>query len=231
MELAVEKREKFGKATKGLRRKGMIPAELYGRGAENLHLSVNAKDFQKVFKEAGESTIVTLVIDSEKRPILIHDVEKNYLTGEVSHVDFYQVRMDEKITLRVPIEFIGEAPAVKEKGGFLNKTLAEVEIEAAAADLPHSLPLRLESLDDLNKSLYVRDLAVPLGVKILLKPETVIVTVMPPIAEEEKKVEEKVDVAAVKVEGEEKRAEKQAAQAQKEEKTGQKAEKAGTAEK
>ena len=125
--------------------------------------------------------------------------------------------MDEKIRTRVPLEFTGEAPAVKEKGGVLNKTLLEIEIEALPGDLPRHVEVRLETLDDVNKSIYVKDLALPKSVKVFLDAETVVVSVMPPRAEEEVvKVEAPADVSAVKVETEEKKAERAAEKSEKE---------------
>lgn len=228
MDLAVQNREKFGKAVRSLRRAGFIPAELYGHGVKNTHLSVAAKDFLKVFKEAGTNTVVNLLIGEEKhpanggtherRPALIYEIKRNYLTGEIAHVDFYQVRMDEKIKAKIPLEFTGEAPAVREKAAILNKAMAEIEVEALPADLPHRFEVDLKALDDLNKSVYVKDINVPRGVKILIDPETVVVTATPPVAEEVK-VEAPVDVSAVKVEDEEKKAERQAEKVSKEEKT------------
>jgi len=214
MNLTVIPREKFGKATNGLRKTGLIPAELYGHGIKNEHIAVNAKEFAKVFKAAGESSIVHLVIGSEKKPTLVHDVSRDYFSGEVSHVDFYQVRMDEKIKAHVHIEFLGDAPAVKEQGGFLNKTISEIEVEALPGDLPHVLTLNLETLTELNQSLHVKDIPVPKGVRIMIEPEAVVVTVTPPLKEEEK-VEAPVDVSAIKVEGEEKKAERDAEKAEK----------------
>ncbi len=209
MELAVQTRDKFGKANKALRKQGVIPAELYGHGIGNMHLSVDAKEFKKVFKEAGENTLIELVIAGEKRQALIHDVTENYLSGNVDHVDFYQVRMDEKIKAHVPIEFAHDAPAVKEFGGILNKTMSEIEVEAMPADLPHRLTADLSSLAELNQSLYVKDIPVPKGVKILIDPETAIATVTPPIKEEEVIAKPEVDVTAVKVETEEKKTERE----------------------
>src|SRR5947207_4708399 len=113
MELIVQPREKFGKANKTLRKEGVIPAELYGHGVANLHLAVNAKEFRLLFKQAGENTVIELKVGDKKHPALIHDVKRDYLSGEVEHIDFYQVRMDVKTKVHVPIEFIGEAPAVK----------------------------------------------------------------------------------------------------------------------
>jgi large subunit ribosomal protein L25 len=211
MDLSVQKREKFGKAVKSLRREGFIPAELYGHGLENLHLTVPAKDFIKVWKQAGSNTVVNVLLEKKKQPALIYEVRKNYLSGDIEHVDFYAVRMDEKIKAKVPLEFIGEAPAVKEKSGILNKAMAEIEVEALPADLPRSFEVDISSLDDINKSIYVKDIKVPKGVSITVDPETVIVTVKPPLAEE--KVEAPVEVSAVKVEGEEEKAERAAEKA------------------
>src|SRR5690348_6513512 len=114
MELTATTREKLGKGLRALRREGFIPAELYGHGISNEHLSVPAKEFSKVFKAAGATTIVNLIIGKEKKPALIHDVQRDYLSGEVAHIDFHQVRMDEVITAKVPLEFVGESKAVRE---------------------------------------------------------------------------------------------------------------------
>jgi large subunit ribosomal protein L25 len=218
MELTVQKREILGKKVKSLREQDLIPAELYGHGRANIHLSVPAKEFSQLFKEAGESTIIKLKVKSQKSKVndseaenevnvLIHDVQKNHLTDKISHVDFYAVKMDEKITVSVPLEFIGEAPAVKEKGGVLIKSIQEVEVEALPADLPHRLEINLDKLSDIGMSLCVKDIKVPQGVNILFDPETVVATISEPTKEE---VEEKpITVEEVKVEGEEKKAEKE----------------------
>lgn len=216
MDLSVQTREKFGKVVKSLRREGVIPAELYGRGLKNVHLSIPAKDFLKVFKEAGMNTVVNLVLGKNKWPAIVQEVERNYLSDAVTHVDFYQVRMDEKLKAKVPLEFLGEAPAVKDKGGILNKAMLEIEVEALPADLPHRLSVDLTALDDLDKSVYVKDVKIPKGVEVLIDAETVVVTVTPPAPEEEKVVEAPVDVSAVKVETEEKKTERETEKSAKE---------------
>ncbi len=206
MDLAVQQRKKLRKGVKGLRQEGLIPAELYGHGLANLHLTVKSRDFKKTFKDAGESTVIYLLVGGEKRPTLVHDIQRDYLNDEIIHIDFYQVRMDEKIKAHVPLEFIGEAPAVKEKGAILNKTVSELEVEALPGDLPRHLEVDLAGLHDLDQNIYVRDLNIPAGVKVLVEPETVVVTVTAPLEEEQ--VEAPVDISAVKVEAEEKAAER-----------------------
>ncbi len=203
MELSVQKREILGKKVESLRQEGLIPAELYGHGSENIHLSVPAKEFSKLFKEAGESTIINLNLENKKLPVLIHDLQKNPLNDEISHIDFYQVRMDEKITASVPLEFIGEAAAVKEKGGVLIKAVQEIEIEALPADLPHKIEVDLNHLSDIGMNIHVKDLKIDRKARILVDPETVIAIVAEPTKEE---IEEKpITVEEVKVEGEEKK--------------------------
>lgn len=169
---------------------------------------VDGKEFRKVFKTAGENTVIELVVGKEKLNALVHGIQKNHLTGAVDHIDFYQVRMDEVITTKIPVEFLGDAPAVKEQGGILNKTTTEIEVTALPAELPHSMQVDLSVLREINQSIYVKDLTVPKGVKVEIDPETVIVSVAAPMAEEP--VEQApVDVSAVKVESEEKKAERE----------------------
>lgn len=218
MELQVQKREIFGKKIKSLRQQGFIPAELYGHGFENLHLSVSAKEFARVFKEAGESAIIKLVLTEagglkvknkkgkeEEINVLVHDFQKNPLTDEISHIDFYRVRMDEKIRASIPLEFIGEAPAVEEKSGILVKAMQLIEVEALPSDLPHHLEVDLSSLSDVGMGIYVKDLRVDKKAKILVDPETVVATITEAAKEE---VEEKpIAVEEIKVEGEEKKEE------------------------
>jgi len=215
MDLSVQTREKFGKATKYLLREGLIPVELYGHGIKNEHFSVGLKDFKKAYKEAGTSTIVYLIVGKEKKPAIIHDIVKDSLTGAIIHADFYGVKMDEVITAKIALEFINESPAVKEKAAVINKSLSEIEVEALPQDLPHKFVVDLALLDDIDKSIFVRDIKIPKGVKVLIEEDAVIATALPPIVEEVKVEETPVDVSAVKVEGEEKKAERDA---QKEEK-------------
>lgn len=209
MDLAVKSRTVVGKKVRALRRDGFVPAELYGHGIKNLHLAVAAKDLQKALKDAGTTTVITLVLETGKKSALIHDVVRNYLSGEIEHADFYEVRMDEKITAKVLIEFTGEAPAVKTYAAVINKSMSEIEVEAFPQDLPHNFTVDLSTLDELNKSIYVRDIAIPKNVKVLVDLETAVATATPPVKEEEV-VAAPVDVSAVKVEGEEKKAERAA---------------------
>jgi len=215
MELQVQKREQAGKSA-ALRRSGLIPLELYGKGVANLHLTAPAKEFKKVLKEAGENTIVSAILDGKKYPVIIHEVVRDGVSGDILNVDLYQIRMDEKIKLMVPLEFVGISLAIKEKNGLLVKSLQEVEVEALPMDVPHTLQVDISKITEIGQSLYVKDLDLPKTVKALFASETVVATVTAKVTEEEelaKQQEAGAGVETVKVETEEKKAERDAAKA------------------
>lgn len=207
MKLKAFFRKELGKKVRALRRKGYIPAELYGHKTGNQHLAVAEKEFKKVFKEAGENTIIDLEIENIKHPVLIYDIQRHYLDREIIHIDFYEVRADEKIRTLIPLEFIGTSPAVKEKGAVLNKAITAIEVESLPKDIPRYLEVDLSLLQDVYDSFYVKDLKLPEGVKAGLDPETVIVTAVESTIEEEEAGP--MDVSEVKVEGEGERIKKQ----------------------
>jgi len=171
------KTDKAGK----MRKNGLLPAVLYGHKVANLTLSINAREFDKVLKKAGESTIVELITDDGKtHPVLIHEYQKHYLTSVPIHVDFYQISMTEKLKAKVVLDFTGESKAVKELGGVLVKVLNEVEVECLPQDLPHSIVVGLDSLATLQDSVHVKDLSAPAKVKIITPGDEMIIKVQPP---------------------------------------------------
>lgn len=178
-------------------RKGAIPAELYGHKINNVHLSVNQIDFEKVLRKAGESTIIELLLPSgEKRNVLIQEVDRHYLTSKPIHVDFYEVSMTEKLTATVQIEFIGEADAVKVLGGTLVKVINEVEVECLPADLPHQIDVDISVLKTFSDQILVKDLKVSDKVEIKADPEEMVATVQQPRNMEAEAANDVVDEAA-----------------------------------
>lgn len=181
VELKASKRDIKGMKPEMIRREGGLPAVLYGHKVENQALNINAREFDRVFKKAGESTIINLITDDGKtHPVLIHDVQYHYLTSVPTHVDFYEVSMTEKLKAKVVLEFTGEAPAVKALGAILVKVANEVEVECLPADLPHNISVSLDGLKTLTDSIHVKDLVVPAKVKVITSPEEMIVKVQPP---------------------------------------------------
>lgn len=217
MDLPVQQRDIVGKKVRALRKEGLIPAELYGHGIANAHLSLPAKEFHKVLKAAGTTTVVNLLIGKEKKLAMIHDVARDAVSGDIIHVDLHQVRMDELVRAHVPIEFTGEAPAVKAYGAIVNKSLTEIEVEAFPQDMPHRIAVDLLPLDELDKTIYVKDIVPPKGVKFLADDDVPVATATPPAAEEVAAPVAEVDVSAIKTEGEEKKAERDAEKAANEE--------------
>jgi len=208
LELEAKKRGILGKKVKALRTQGFIPAELYGRGIENTHITVPAKEFVNIYNQAGENTLVMLKVDGEEKPVLIHGTDYDTLSDTYRAADFYQVRMDEKTTADVPLVLVGESPAVKDMGGVLVTVMDEVEVEALPADLPHELEIDISGLTEIGASIHARDIKVSAGVKLLVDLDTVLITVSEKQAEE---VIEKgpTDVSQVEVEGEKKEKEKE----------------------
>lgn len=195
-------RKEFGKKLKKLRQGGKIPGILYGPKIKNLSLGLDLKEFEKVYLEAGESSLISLEADGKKFLVLIHDVEFDVLSRKPIHVDFYQPNLDEEITVAIPLVFEGEAGAVKDLGGTLVRNIHELEVKALPQNLPHELKVNVEKLATFEDNILVKDLILPQGVKTLKNPDEIVALVSSPQKVEEellKPIEEKVEeVAEVK---------------------------------
>lgn len=211
LELKSKKREIFGKKTKALRKQGLVPAAVYGGKNSALSITVDLKEFKKVFKTAGETTLIKLFIaapeGSEPRQgrdggniknVLIHDSSRDPVTDEIRHIDFYEVKMDEKIITKVPLVFEGSSPAVIDLGGVLVKAMQELEVRALPADLPHEIKADISSLKTFDDNILVKDIKLPKNVESLENASSSVASVAPPRSEAELealsgKVEEKVE--------------------------------------
>lgn len=192
-----------------IRASGQIPGVLYGHGIANLNLALPKVAFEKTYQQAGESTLIDVLVDGKNAvKALIQDVDRHPLSGDILHVDLYQVRMDEKISNDVPVVYVGESAAVKALGGILVKNIASLPIRCLPADLPHDIQVDISQLENFESRITVADLTIPAGVEVLAKPEDVVAVVEPPRSEEElKALDDKVEVnvdAVGKVEKEKK---------------------------
>ena len=208
LKLKAEKREIFGKKTRGLRKQGIVPAVLYGPKLKNISLEVDLKEFEKVYQQAGGSSLIQLLVGEKKFLVLIQIVEIEAVSQKPIHVDFYQPKLDEEITATVPLVFEGEAPAVKELSGTLVKNIHELEVEALPQNLPHEIKVDISKLKTFKDDILIKDLIVPKEVKVLKEPdETVVFVSEPEKVEEElaKPIEEGEveEVKKVEEEGEE----------------------------
>jgi large subunit ribosomal protein L25 len=196
--LEVKPRIMIGKGLAALRRSGRVPGVVYGKGLEARSIDLDRKQFLKIWKQAKESSLVDLVLDKEKAvKVLIADVFKNPVSEEVFHVDFRQVRMDEKINAEIGLVFLGESPAVKELGGVLVKSLDTIRVSCLPGDLVPSFVVDLTPLKAFSDYIYVKDLKIPESIKVLENANEVVATVIAPRSEEELKALEEKPVEAV----------------------------------
>lgn len=180
-------RKEFGKKTKSIKANGLVPAVVYGPGVKNISVQVAEKEFKKVYAKAGESSLIELSTEGEKekRPVLVHEIQKNPVTDNIIHVDFYQADLKEEVQVAVPLVFEGVAPAEKELGGTLNKNMLEVEVKALPNNLPQEIKVNISGLKTFEDHILVKDLVVPKDVTILKKPEEIVASVLAPVKVEE----------------------------------------------
>lgn len=180
-----------GRKVKKLRQAGQIPATIYGQAMTPISVQFATLELNKIFEQAGESTLVEINIDQDTYPILFKNPQFHPVLGDLIHIDCYQVNLKEKIVANVPLELIGESPAVK-NGNILVPVTDEVEIEALPADLPEKIEVDISSLEEIGQKISVSDLQVDQDlIEIKTDPEQVIAIIEEPKVEEEP-VEEEV---------------------------------------
>lgn len=163
-----------------VRKAGKIPAVFYGKKEKSTPIMLSYPIFEKTLKEAGESTILHLKGDGISIDALIHEVDLDPVTDKPRHVDFYAIEKDKKLEVKIPLEFIGVAPAVKDLGGILVKVMHEIEIEALPKDLPHKLEVDISALVAFDSVIKAHDIKLPEGVSLKAKPDEVIASVYEP---------------------------------------------------
>lgn len=185
--LQAQKRNLMGRKVKTLRREGMLPANIFGKKIKSVAIQVMMQDFSKVYEEAGETNLISLKVANEKqaRPVLATNLQKDPVTDTVIHVDFREVDLSQKVTVAVPIEIVGESPAVKEKGAVLLRLLDEIEVEALPKDLPDKITIDISGLTEFDQGITVKDLKVAKEVAVLADPQESVVMVQEPKKEEE----------------------------------------------
>jgi large subunit ribosomal protein L25 len=199
IELNVQERTETGsKASKKLRAEELVPAVLYGAKEASQNLTVNLKEFSKVWHDAGESTVVTLKGINGDKDVLIQNVDVDPIYSQPIHVDLYVVRKDVAVEVDVELIFTGVAPAEKELGGSLIKVMHEMAVSALPKDLPHQVEVDISSLKTFDDQIRVIDIALPTGVTAVTEAEEVVALVQ--AAKEEESEETSGDVATVEVE-------------------------------
>jgi large subunit ribosomal protein L25 len=166
IELTATKRSVIGKQVSALRARGLVPAVVYGHGLSTETIEVPVREIERVYAQAGGNKIVALKVGSAKpRNVLFHEVQTDVLRGGLRHVDFYAVRMNEKLTAEVPLHYVGESDAVYKDQGTLVKQMEVVEVECLPGDLPESIEVDIAVLTDFEKTITLADLELPKGVQ------------------------------------------------------------------
>jgi len=202
IELKVTNREILGKKVKHLRRQGITPVHLFGHGIESLSLQCDTGELERVLGQAGQTRLISLKLAKEKKPraAVVREFDRDWRKGQLLHVDFYQVKMEEKIKLEVPVVLVGEAPALKSKTTMLEHALGTLTIECLPAKIPTSLEVDISSLTELDQAIRVKDVTLDKDITVLNNPELVVVKISSRPVE---KVEEKVVEKVVEAEAEE----------------------------
>ena len=204
-QLASEKRDLVGRKVKKLRKEGKLPANIYGQKMKSVSVTVDAKEFNEVYKKAGETAVVELSLGKEAHPVLIHNIQVDPVSAKPLHIDFLKIDLTKKVTANIPLVIVGESPAEKQGLGTLVTYLDEVEVEALPGDLVDKIEVSAELLKEADQSLAIKDLHYDKNkLTITNDPETI-------VAKIEVQKEEVVEVApevpaegaeAVPVEGE-----------------------------
>jgi len=201
IELSVANREILGKKVKHLRRQGITPVHVFGHGIESLALQCNTKELELVLGQAGLTRLINLKLAKEKKPrtVVVREFDRDWRRGELVHVDFYQVRMEEKIRLEIPLVLTGEAPALKAKTNMLDHELATLTVECLPAKIPDKIEVDISSLAELDQAIRVKDVPLDKDIAVLNNPDLVVAKIsLRPV----EKVEEKVVEEAVAAEAE-----------------------------
>jgi len=210
LKLKATKRDVLGKKTRFLRRQGITPAHLFGHSLESLALQCDSKELKKIVASAGTTRLIVLKVEGEKdaKNVFLREIQQDTLSRELLHVDFYQVRKGEKMTVAVPIVLVGEAPAMKAKGRILSRGINVLSIECLPEKVPPQIEVNISILTELDQSLHVKDIVIDPEIDVKDDPEQLVVKVSEVILkiEEEKPVvaEEAAVEGEAAAEGEEK---------------------------
>jgi len=164
-----------------------MPAIVYGPKKEATPVTISLLEFKRILREGGESSVIDITGIGASMQVLVQEVDRDPVTNQPRHADFYAIEKGAKVEVAVPISFIGESPAVKE-GANLVKVLHEIEVESDPSKLPHEIEVDISSLVAIGDQIHIKDIKFPTGVVVKLEEDEVVVLVQA-IAEEEESTE------------------------------------------
>ncbi len=207
LKIKATKRDVLGKKTRFLRRQGITPAHLFGHSLESLTLQCDSNELKKIVAHAGTTRLVSLNIEGEKeaKTVFLREIQRDSLSRELLHVDFYQVRKGEKLIMDVPIVLVGEAPALKGKGRIISRGTTALKLECLPEKVPPQIEVDISILTELDQSIYIKDIHLDPDILVHDDPELLVVKISEIIIkiEEEKPVVEAVAEGEIPAEGEE----------------------------
>ncbi|HLQ15545.1 MAG TPA: 50S ribosomal protein L25 [Candidatus Eisenbacteria bacterium] len=193
MQLKASVRDLLGKRSRRLYGQGKLAAVVYGHNAKPTPLVLDRLEFQKVFVKSGRTHLVDLVVDGDKaEKVLVREIQTHPRRLGPIHVDFYQVNLEEKITVEVPVHLVGESAAVKRGDADILQPLHTLRVECLPSDIPEAFEVDLTPLEEIESELRISDLKIQKGVTVLIDPEELVVKI---IKKREMKIEEEVPVA------------------------------------
>ena len=203
LKIEAKKRDVLGKRNRFLRSQGITPAHLFGHSLESLSLQCDTDELKKIVARAGTTRLVSLKVAGEKEPksVFVREIQKDALGKHLLHVDFYQVRKGEKMTMDVPIVLVGEAPAMKGKGRMLARAITILSIECLPEKVPPQIEVDISGLLELEQAIHVKDIILDPDITVHVDPEQLVVKVTEIIIKVEE--EKPVAVEEVAAEGEE----------------------------
>jgi len=211
IELAAGTRDILGKKVRFLRRQGVTPVHVFGHGIKSLALQCDTVELRHALTEAGKTRLIGLKTGKAKKPtsVVVREIQKNPLTGELLHVDFYQVKMEEKIRVDIPIITVGEAPALKHKENILVHELNILHVECLPDNIPQDIEVDIGSLTEADDMIRVKDIVLDRKITVLNEPEQVVVRISAQPLEgiEEEAVEEVAEAPEAAVPAEEEKEE------------------------
>src|SRR2546430_6598595 len=167
MQLKASPRQPLGKRSRRLIREGKLPAILYGHSVEPTPITLDRLEFQKVFVKSGRTHLVDLVLDGDRtEKVLIREIQVHPRRQGPIHVDFYQVNLQEKIEVEVPVHLTGESAAVKRGDADVLQPLHSIRVECLPSDIPEAFEVDLTPLEEIEAELRVSEIAVPKGVTV-----------------------------------------------------------------
>jgi len=190
--LPATNRSILGKKTRFLRHQGITPVHLFGHGLESQALQCDTANLQSIIARAGMTRLISLEVEDSKRPktVFIREIQRDKISGELLHIDFYQVKSTEKMKVDVPIVFVGEAPAMKGKGRSLSYGVTSLSIECLPGEVPPQVEVDLSPLEDLEQAIYVKDITLNSDIAVTTYPDQLVVKVSEVRAEAEEVVED-----------------------------------------